>query len=284
MSAGSRGPTAEPTPTTVITARRGLAAPDLREPWAYRELGFFFVWRDIKVRYRQTVFGVLWAVLQPVALMVVFSLFLGRLAGIAPTDVAYPLFVFTALVPWTLFSRCVVGASESLVNASSLIQKVYFPRLLLPLAALGSHVLDFLIASALLGALALSFGITPSITVLAAVPLTLLTLVIALGIGVWLAAANVRYRDIRHTVPLLIQVWLFASPVAYSSQVVTPELSWLYHLNPMVVVLEGFRWAVLGGMPPSADAFLISLTVAIVTLASGLFYFDRVERGFADVI
>jgi lipopolysaccharide transport system permease protein len=273
-------------PTSILIApSRGFVRLNLREVWAYRELVYFLVWRDVKVRYKQTVFGVLWAVLQPLALMTVFSLFLGRLAGIAPTDVPYPAFVFAALVPWTLFAKSVVSASESLVGSANLIQKVYFPRLILPIAAMGSHLIDFAIASFVLTLLLLYFGITVSISVLWAVPFTALILIVALAAGIWLSALNVRYRDIRHIVPLLIQVWLFVSPVAYASTIVPAEWQWLYYLNPMAGAIDGFRWAVLGeGLPPPVALIVVATVISSLALVVGLVYFRRVERTFADVI
>jgi lipopolysaccharide transport system permease protein len=275
---------AGPAPSLLIAPSRGFVGLSLRELWAYRELGYFLVWRDIKVRYKQSVFGVLWAVIQPFLLMVVFSLFLGRLGGIAPAGVPYPLFAFAALVPWTLFSKSLIGASESLVGASNLIQKVYFPRLLLPMAAIGSQLLDFVIAMAVLVGLMLYFGVAPTLAILWIVPLTALVLIVALAAGVWLSAANVRFRDVRQVVPLLVQAWLFASPVAYSSDIVPAQWLWLYHLNPMAGVIEGFRWAVLGqGLLP-IDAIVTSAVTSMLVLLAGLAYFRQVERTFADVI
>jgi lipopolysaccharide transport system permease protein len=280
-----RQTTAKPAPVIVIRPSRGWVALNLRELWSYRELGYFFVWRDLKVRYKQTVFGALWAIIQPFMLMVVFSLFLGRISGIAPASVPYPLFAFAGLVPWTLFSQSLIGSSDSLVGASNLIQKVYFPRLLLPVSAIGSRLLDFVIAMAVLGLMMFYFGILPSATVLWVLPLTALAVTTALAVGIWLSAANVRYRDVRQLVPFLVQLWLFASPVAYSAEIVPPKWLWLYQLNPMAGVIEGFRWALLGqGGPPPVGAILVSTGVTAVVLVLGLAYFRRTERTFADVI
>ena len=268
-----------------IRPHRAWVSLDWRELWSYRELGYFLVWRDIKVRYKQTVFGALWAIIQPFMLMVVFSLFLGRIGGIAPSGVAYPLFAFSGLVPWTLFANSLVGSSNSLVAAANLIQKVYFPRLLLPVAAIGSNLLDFAIAMAVLGLMMLYFGVLPSIGIVWLLPLTGLAIVTSLAVGIWLSALNVRYRDVRYAVPFLIQLWLFASPVAYSSELVPAEWRWLYQLNPMAGVLEGFRWALLGqGTAPPVGVILVSAIGTVVVLALGLAYFRRVERTFADVI
>ena len=236
-------------PTTTIRPGRGWVSLNLRELWAYHELLYFFVWRDLKVRYKQTAFGALWAVIQPFLLMVVFSLFLGRINGISPEGVPYPLFAFAGLVPWTLFSQSLIGSSDSLVGASNLIQKVYFPRLLLPVAAIGSYLLDFAIAMLVLGLLMVYFGVLPTLDVLWVIPLTVLALATSLAVGIWLSAVNVRYRDVRYAVPFLVQLWLFASPIAYSAELVPSEWLWLYQLNPMAGVIEGFRWALLGQGP-----------------------------------
>lgn len=286
MIARRRSKEAEPLPIILIRPHRGWVPLNLRELWSYRELAYFFVWRDLKVRYKQTIFGATWAVIQPFMLMVVFSLILGRISGIAgTTGVPYPLFAFAGLVPWTLFSQSLTGSSDSLVGASNLIQKVYFPRLLLPAAAIGSYLLDFVIAMVVLGLLMLYFGFIPSATVLWVVPLTALALATSLAIGIGLSALNVRYRDVKHAVPFLVQLWLFASPVAYSAELVPSQWLWLYQLNPMAGVVEGFRWALLGqGSPPPVGAILISTAVTAIILVLSLAYFRRVERTFADVI
>ncbi|MEW5991782.1 MAG: ABC transporter permease [Chloroflexota bacterium] len=285
MIAPPRGATAERPAVVEIRARRPWLSLDLPELWSYRELGYFLVWRDIKVRYKQTVFGAAWAVIQPFLLMVVFSLFLGRISGIAPEGVPYPLFAFAGLVPWTLFSQSLVGSSNSLVAASNLIQKVYFPRLLLPIAAIGACVLDFGIAMVVLVLMMVYFGVSPSPAILWLVPLTALAIVAALAVGVLLSALNVQYRDIRYAVPFLIQLWLFASPVAYSADLVPPEWRTIYELNPMAGVLEGFRWALLGqGEPPPLGVIGVAAAATVVVFVLGLAYFRRVERTFADVI
>jgi len=285
MTLRRRYPSAEPVPIVHIRPSRGWVSLNLRELWSYRELAYFFVWRDLKVRYKQTAFGALWAVIQPFMLMVVFSLFLGRISGIAPAGVPYPLFAFAGLVPWTLFSQSLVWSSDSLVGASNLIQKVYFPRLLLPVSAIGSYLLDFVIAMAVLGLLMLYFGVLPSPAALWVIPLTALALATSLAVGIWLSAVNVRYRDVRYAVPFLVQLWLFASPVAYSADLVPAQWRAIYQLNPMAGVLEGFRWALLGqGSPPPVGAILVSAGVTAVVLVLGLAYFRRVERTFADVI
>jgi lipopolysaccharide transport system permease protein len=270
--------------TIVIAPSRGWRRLDLGELWRYRELLYFFVWRDLKVRYKQTAFGALWAIIQPLLLMVVFSLFLGRISGIAPEGAPYPLFAFAALVPWTLFAQSVVGSSASLVEATNLLQKVYFPRLLLPAAATGSYLVDLAIALGVLAVLMIWFGAIPGVTALWLLPLTCLALAAALGVGVWLSAINVRYRDVRYAVPFLVQLWLFASPVAYSSDLVPPALRAVYELNPMVGVIDGFRWSLLGVGELPLRSLAVGVTVTTLVLATGIAYFRRVERTFADVI
>lgn len=280
------GPAAPPRPVrTTIAPSSGWVGLRLPELWAHRELLAFFVWRDLKVRYRQTAFGAAWAVLQPLALMLVFTLFLGQVSGLAPDGTPYALFTLTALVPWTLFSQSLIGASDSLVSAANLLQKVWFPRLLLPIAAVVSYVLDFLIGLVLLAAFLLWFGVTPGLQALWIAPLTILALGAALGVGIWLAAINVRYRDVRYAVPFIVQLWLFASPVAYSADVVPEGLRTLYFLNPMAGVIVGFRWALLGGTgAPPVGPVLLSAVVTLLVLVAGLATFRRVERAFADVI
>jgi lipopolysaccharide transport system permease protein len=270
--------------TIVIAPSRGWHRLDLRELWEYRELLYFFVWRDLKVRYKQTAFGALWAIIQPFLLMVVFSLFLGRIGGIAPAGLAYPLFAFSALVPWTLFAQSLIGSSNSLVDATNLLQKVYFPRLLLPAAATGSYLVDFVIALAVLTGLMLWFGVMPGLLVLWLIPLTVLALASALAVGIWLSAVNVRYRDVRYAVPFLVQLWLFASPVAYSIDLVPASFRGFYELNPMVGVIDGFRWSLFGIGEPPVREVVIAVAVTATVLISGIAYFRRVERTFADVI
>jgi lipopolysaccharide transport system permease protein len=285
MIARPRGATDERPAVIQIRPHGGWLSLDLRELWSYRELGYFLVWRDIKVRYKQTVFGAAWAIIQPFLLMVVFSLFLGRINGIAPAGVPYPLFAFAGLVPWTLFSQSLVGSSNSLVASANLIQKVYFPRLLLPISAIGACLLDFAIAMVVLVLMMLYFGFVPALAIVWLVPLTALAAISALSVGVLLSALNVRYRDIRYAVPFLIQLWLFASPVAYSAELIPAEWRALYELNPMAGVLEGFRWALLGqGGTPPLETVVVSSMVTVGVLLIGLVYFRRVEQTFADVI
>ena len=275
--------TTPPGTDLVITAGAGSSALDLRELWSYRELLFFLVWRDLRLRYRQTFFGAAWALIQPVVLMGVFSIVLGRVQGVGANDVPYPLFALAGLVPWTLFSQGLVAASASMVNSASLVQKVYFPRLLLPIAALGSYLLDFVVGLALLLAAFLYFGRGVTLSVVLVIPFVILIAAIAGAFGIWLAAVNVRYRDVRYAVPFLVQVWLLATPVAYSIQAIPATVRGVLVLNPLAGAIAGFRWALFGGPVPTVE-LAISIVVTIVVLATGLAYFRRVERTFADVI
>lgn len=275
---------ARPHPRLRIEPTRGWAGLKLGEVWSHRELLYFLTWRDVKIRYRQTVFGALWAVLQPFLLMVVFAVFLGRLVGVPSEGVAYPLFAYTGLVPWTLFAQSVRGCSESLVRNSNLVSKIYFPRLLLPLSVTASFVLDFVIASALLILLMIYYDVRPSVDVLWLPAITLLILATTMAIGIWLAALNARYRDVQHAVPFLVQVWLFLTPVAYPASLVPEEWRLVYALNPMAGAVEGFRWSVLGtGTAPSAT-LAVSGAVVVIGLVLGLVYFRSVDRTMADVI
>jgi lipopolysaccharide transport system permease protein len=267
----------------VIRPSGGWIGLDARELWRYRDLAYFLVWRDIKVRYKQTAFGAGWAILQPVLLMLVFSVFLGRVSGVGSADVPYPLFALAGLVPWTLFAQSLGGASSSLVSSQNLISKVYFPRLLLPLSAVASFVVDFLLAVVVLVVVIVLFGRVPSLSLLWVPILGLFTVASALAVGLWLAAINVRYRDVRYAIPFLIQLWLFASPVAYSSALVPDQLRLVFSLNPMSGVIDAFRWATFGGPFPNVTVGL-SAAATVAILVGGLAYFRRVERTFADTI
>lgn len=268
----------------IIRPSRGWVGLNVRELWQHRELLYFFVWRDVKVRYKQTVFGAAWAILQPFLLMVVFSIFLGRLAGVPSDNLPYPIFAYAALVPWMLFAQSIAGASDSLVLSANVVSKVYFPRLLLPVAAASSYLLDFVIALLLLVGMMFFYGVYPTSAVVWLPLLTLLALITALAVGIWLAALNVRYRDVRYAVPFLVQIWLFATPVAYPSSLVSGGWRVLFGLNPMAGVVEGFRWALLGTETQPGALIAVSSAVAIVALLGSLAYFRRVERSFADVI
>jgi lipopolysaccharide transport system permease protein len=269
----------------ILESRKGIRGSlQLGELWDYRELLAFLTWRDVKVRYRQTVIGALWAVLQPFTLMVVFSIFLNKLAHVPSNGLPYPLFAFAGLVPWTLFASSLGGASDSLVSSSSLISKVYFPRLVIPLAVTGSYVFDFVIAFGLLVGMMGYYGVFPGFALLAAPALVLLTLLTAISVGLWLTALNVRYRDVRYTVPFLLQVWLFASPIAYASSLVPHRWQLVYSLNPMTTVIDGFRWSLLGTKWSPGTSAVVSLSVVAALLVSGVVYFRRMERTFADVV
>lgn len=267
----------------LIRPRHGWSGLGAGELWKYRDLGYFLVWRDLKVRYKQTLFGAAWAVLQPVLLMLVFSAFLGRISGLAPAGVPYPLFALAGLVPWTLFSQSLNSAANSLVNSQNLIAKVYFPRLLLPIAAVGSWVVDFVIALAVLLMAAAFWGVFPTLTLLWLPVFAVFAVIAALAVGTWLAAIYVRYRDLRYAIPFLVQVWLFATPVAYSADLIPPELRAIFALNPMAGVVEGFRWTLLGGPRPDLSILISAVATALI-LVGGIAYFRRVERTFADII
>ena len=271
-------------PVTWIRPRRGWAGIDLASLWQYRELLYFLTWRDLKVRYRQTFLGVAWAVIQPFVTMVVFSVIFGRLAGIPSDGVPYPVFAFAALVPWTFFATGVTQASNSLVGSQNLLKRVYFPRLVIPIAAVATGFVDLAIAGVVLILLMLGFGIVPGLTAVWVVPLAALAFVAALGVGLWLSALHVRYRDIRYLVPFLLQVWLFATPIAYPSSLLQEPWRTLYALNPMVGVVEGFRWALLGTGDAPGQLVLVSAAVALLVLVTGSAYFRRVEGTFADVV
>ena len=267
-----------------IEPSRGWAALDLQGVWEYRELVWFLIWRDIKVRYKQASLGIAWAVIQPVMTMLVFTLIFGRLAQLPSDGFPYPVFTFTALLPWQLFSGALTGSANSVVNSASLISKVYFPRLVIPIASVMATLVDFSISFGVLLGLMAWYGISLRLAVVVLPLLVMLALTIALAVGLWAAALNVRYRDVRHVMPFVVQFWLLASPVAYSTSLITsPVWRAVYSLNPMVGVIEGFRWAVLGSTPPSV-LVVPSVLVTGVLLAGGLFFFRRTEASFADVI
>jgi lipopolysaccharide transport system permease protein len=268
----------------VVEPPRRWPTLGIAELWAHRELLYFLVWRDVKVRYKQTVLGVAWAILQPLATMLVFSLFFGRLAKMPSEGVPYPLFALAALVPWTFFANGLTQSANSLVISQNLITKVYFPRLAIPLATVLAGALDFVLAFLLLLAFMAWYGRPPAPTALWVVPFTVLALATTTGVGMWLAALNVQYRDVRYAVPFLVQLWLFATPIAYPSSLLTGPWRTAYALNPMVAVVDGFRWALLGTAAPPASAVAASSAVALVLLVTGTFYFRRMEQWFADVV
>lgn len=273
------------TPTTLlIKPSRGWVSLQLDELWKYRELLYFLVWRDIKIRYKQTVLGATWAIIQPFFTMVVFSLFFGKLARMPSDGVPYPLFSFAALVPWTLFSNGLSQSSNSLVGSANLITKVYFPRLLIPIASVFSGALDFLISFFVLLGMMAVYGMLPTSNVVWLPLLVLLVFATALGVGMWLSALNVQFRDVRYAIPFLTQFWLFATPIAYPSSLLSEPWRTIYGLNPMVGVVEGFRWALLGTDSTPGPIVIVSFFAALTLLIGGTFYFRRMEKTFADIV
>jgi lipopolysaccharide transport system permease protein len=271
-------------PVIRIKPSHGWVSLKLQELWEYRELLYFLTWRDIKVRYKQTVLGAAWAIIQPFMTMVVFSLFFGRLAHIPSDGVPYPIFSYAALVPWTFFANGLNQSSNSLVSSANLIKKVYFPRLTIPIATVLSGAVDFVLAFVVLLGMMLYYGMVPTINALWLLPLLLLALVTSLGVGLWLSAMNVQFRDVRYVVPFLTQFWMFATPIAYPSSLLSEPWRTLYGLNPMVGVVEGFRWALLGTNTAPGLIILVSSLVALTVLVSGALYFRRMEKTFADVV
>jgi lipopolysaccharide transport system permease protein len=263
---------------------RGWASLKLFELWKYRELLFFLTWRDIIIRYKQTVLGAAWAILQPFLTMIVFTLFFGKVVKVPSDGLPYPLFYFIALVPWTLFANGLTFSSNSLVSSANLIKKVYFPRLAIPIATILAGLVDFTLAFAVGLGLMLYYRYPLTINALWILPFTLLALVTSMGFGLWSSALNVQYRDIRYVVPFLIQVWLFATPIAYPSSMIEQPWRTIYGINPMVGVVEGFRWALLGSTLPSVPMLGVSAAAALIVLVSGSFYFRRMEKTFADVV
>jgi len=267
-----------------IEPSRGWAALRLADVWAYRELLYFLIWRDIKVRYKQTVLGAGWAILQPFFTMVIFSIFFGRLAQMPSDGVPYPIFAYAALVPWTFFANGLTQAVNSVVGGSSLIKKVYFPRIILPIAAVLAGVVDFLFAFAVLVGMALYYGVLPSWRILTLPCFVAMVVMAALSVALWLSALNVQYRDIRYIAPFIVQVWLFATPIAYPSSLLSEPWRTVYGLNPMAGVVEGFRWALLGTSGAPGPMLAASTVAALVVALSGALYFRRMEQTFADVV
>ncbi len=272
-------------PITRIQPSHGWVSLKLGELWRYRELLYFLTLRDIKVRYKQTVIGAAWAIIQPFMTMVVFTLFFGGLAAIPSDGLPYPIFSYAALVPWTFFANGLTLSANSLVGSSNLIKKIYFPRLVIPIATIFSGGVDFVLAFVVLIGLMLFYGITPTVNVIFLPLFLLLAFITSLGVGLWLSAMNVQFRDVRYVVPFLTQFWLFITPIAYPSSLIENDiLRALYALNPMTGVVEGFRWALLGTDTAPGPTILISAAVALVLFVTGLFYFRRMEKSFADVV
>lgn len=278
----------EAIPTIVIEPSRGWRALGLGDVWEYRELLYFLVWRDLKVRYKQTVLGVLWIVLQPLVSMVIFSLLFGNLLGVPSGEVPYPIFAYAALLPWNYFASSLTRSSTSVVGSAHLITKVYFPRLIIPISGVLSGLVDFAIAFLVLIGLMVYFGVVPTWAVLWLPALLLLAMLTALGFGLWLSALNVRYRDVNYLIPYLVQVWMYLTPVIYGSTLIPERFRFLLALNPMTGVVEGFRWALLGNQlaeaQPPGELFPISIGIALAVLVSGAIFFRRTERTFADII
>jgi lipopolysaccharide transport system permease protein len=270
--------------TVRIEPSHGWVSLKLHELVEYRELLYFLVWRDVKVRYKQTALGASWAIIQPLFTMVVFSVFFGKLAKIPSDGVPYPVFSFAALVPWTFFAGALTNASNSLVGSSNLLKKVYFPRLTIPIATVLSGLVDFAIAFAMLIGIMAFYGLVPTVNVVWVPFFLLLAVVTSLGVGLWLSALNVQYRDVKYVVPFLTQFWMFATPVAYPSSLLSGPWRAVYALNPMVGVIEGFRWALLGTSTQPGAVVASSSAAALVLLVTGAFYFRRMERTFADVV
>lgn len=273
-----------PPPIIRIEPSRGWVALRLRELWEYRELLYFLIARDISVRYKQTALGAAWAVIQPFLTMVVFSVFFGHLAKMPSDGLPYPIFAYAGLVPWGLFANGLAQSSNSLVSNANLVKKVYFPRLVAPIAAVLGGVVDFLLAFVMLLGMMYFYGVPIGMRILFLPAFMLLALVVALGVGLWLSALNVQFRDVRYVVPFLIQLWLFSTPVAYPSTLLAERWRVLYGLNPMVSVVDGFRWALLGGRAASGPMVAASALAAVVVLVGGALYFRRMERTFADVV
>jgi lipopolysaccharide transport system permease protein len=280
-------PALEP-PTIVIEPSRGWMSLQLRALWEYRELLYFLVWRDLKVRYKQTALGVAWIVLQPVISMVVFSLLFGTLLKVPSGDVPYPIFAYAALLPWNYFAGALSRCSTSLVGSANLITKVYFPRLVIPVSGVLSGLVDFAIAFLVLIGLMVYYQVTPTWAVALLPGFMLLAMVTALGFGLWLSALNVRYRDIGYLVPFLVQIWMYVTPVIYGATLIPERFRFLVSLNPMAGVTEGFRWALLGSQLADARApgtlFIASVAIALAVLVSGAVFFRNTERTFADIV
>lgn len=269
---------------TIIKASDSLLKLNLTEVWEYRELLMMFVWRDITVRYKQSIVGIGWAVIQPVMTMVVFSIIFGHLANLPSDGIPYPIYTFCALLPWNYFARSLTDSSDSLVSSSHLITKVYFPRLILPLSKVLAGFVDFAIAFTILILLMVWYQILPSYGVFLLPLFILVAILSAFGIGLWLTALNVKYRDIKFVVPFVVQLWMYSSPVAYSISLIPANWQWLYGLNPMVGVIEGFRWALLGKEAPNILMISVSTAIVLFIFWAGLFYFRAMEKNFPDII
>lgn len=270
-------------PTLKICPPKKWISINAHELWNYRELLYTFIWRDVKVRYKQTVLGFLWVIIQPLFMTVIFTFFFGNLAGIPSDNVPYPLFVLAALLPWALFSEGITRSTLSMVSNASIMTKVYFPRLIMPLSGVISPLVDFTMSMSVLVVMMVYYGYVPTLMVVFLPIFIVLAMATSFSVGVWASALNVKYRDFQYTIPFLIQIWLFASPVVYPSSLLPESLQFLYNLNPMVAVIEGFRWVLLGTEAPGSGTF-VSVGVVVALLISGLVYFRRMEQYYTDIV
>ncbi|BAI62008.1 ABC transporter permease protein [Methanocella paludicola SANAE] len=270
-------------PVTIIKPSKGWMPINLHELWEFKDLLYFFTWRDIKLRYKQTVLGFAWAIIQPFFAMLIFTLFFGSLAKLPSDGVPYPIFAYAALLPWTMFSESIARSTSTMVMNSNIIKKVYFPRMALPISSVLSPIVDFAIAFVILILMMAYFGVMPTINVIWMPAFLLLAIVTSLGVGLWTSALNARYRDIQYVVPFVIQIWMFASPVVYASSMIPVQYQFLYGLNPMAGVIEGFRWSLLSTNAPGM-IIIASVVVSLALLVSGAFYFRRMEKTFADEV
>jgi lipopolysaccharide transport system permease protein len=270
-------------PVVTIRPSGKWVALNLRDLWAYRDLLYFLTWRDVKVRYKQTVLGAAWAIIQPLFTMLIFWLFFGRLAGMPSDGIPYPLFALAGLIPWTFFANAVTSSGNSLVGSANLITKVYFPRMIIPFAAVGAGLIDLAIAFGLMAVMMIWFGVTPTLSLLLLPLLVVLTALLATGVGMWMSALNVKYRDIRYALPFCIQLWMFASPIIYPVTIVPEKWRWALALNPMTGIIDGYR-AALFGRPPDWKALMISAGVTVCALIYSAYHFRRMEKTFADVV
>lgn len=269
--------------TTIIRPARKWVPIDFHEIWNYRELLYFLIWRDIKIRYKQTALGFIWVIIQPLSMMIIFTLFFGILVQVPSEGIPYPLFSLAALLPWTLFAEGLTRSTMSMIMNTNIMTKVYFPRIILPISGILSPVVDFLVAFSLLIIIMAWYRFLPTWNIIWLPAFFILAVATSLGVGLWLSALNVQYRDFQYTLPVLIQLWLFASPVVYPATMIPEPYRILYGLNPMAGVIEGFRWTLLGTTPPSA-MILVSVVVVIVLIVSGAFYFRKMEQYFADIV
>nr|WP_319540038.1 ABC transporter permease [uncultured Methanospirillum sp.] len=270
-------------PKLIIRPPKKWAPLNIRELWEYRELLFSFISRDVKIRYKQTALGCMWAIIQPLFMMAIFTLFFGKLAKMPSDGIPYPLFSYAALIPWTLFAESLTRSTMSMVNNANIMTKIYFPRLIMPISGVLSPLVDFVIAFCILIVMMGYYGFAPTTSIIFLPLFIILAILTSLSVGLWLSALNVKYRDFQYTIPFLIQLWLFSSPIAYSSSIIPDQYRILYGLNPMAGVIEGFRWVLLGSSPPEA-MILVSSGVVFLLLIGGLFYFKKMEQYFADVV